>query len=257
MARNINLLRSIIKINLAQFFTYRTEFWLNLIDSLAWFFITISFYKYLYATSALVPGVSLKEIYLIVATSEIIKSLLFTFCINNLAAIPESVRDGTLDGLLLKPINSQVLISFRKINFGNLGSFFPAILLLFANSNVFSLSIINYVILVIFSFVLGYSLWFSLMTLSVWFVQLRELHELFLGILTLNQFPLSVFKVSGKLAYYLFLPVLLTSNMPVLGMLKKSNIALISGYILFSIGMCIFSSIFWKLSIRYYSSASN
>lgn len=259
MEYNTNLLKSIFKVNLAQFLTYRVEFWLNLFDSCVWFFITISFYRYIYATAFSIPGVSLTNVYLIVATSEIVKSLLFTFCINNLAAIPTIVRDGTLDGFLLKPINSQFLISFRKINFGNLGNLIPAIVLLLVNINNISIMDISwYTILVISSFVLGYSLWFILMTCSIWFVQVEELHELFLGVLTLNQFPLGAFKTGSKLVYYLFLPILLTSNMPVMTAFTDHSTLLSNiNYILLSILVCILSNLFWKFSIKHYSSVSN
>lgn len=259
MEYNINLLKSIFKVNLAQFLTYRVEFWLNLLDSCVWFLITISFYKYIYSTALAIPGVSLTNVYLIVATSEIVKSLLFTFCINNLAAIPAIVRDGTLDGFLLKPINSQFLISFRKINFGNLGNFIPAIVLLWININNVSITNISwYIILVISSFILGYSLWFMLMTCSIWLVQLEDLHELFLGILTLNQFPLSAFRTGGKLIYYLFLPILLTSNMPVLTAFTNHHTLLSNlSYILLAILVYILSNLFWKFSIKHYSSVSN
>ncbi|UQS85952.1 ABC-2 family transporter protein (plasmid) [Nicoliella spurrieriana] len=257
MNHNLKILKSIWKINIAKFLIYRTEFFLNLFDNLVWFVITIYFYKYIYASAYSIPGVSIKQIYLIICTSEIIKSLLFTFCINNLAAIPSLVRNGTLDGLLLKPINSQLLVSFREISFGNLAGIVPSIILLMINTKFSVINGLLYILLVLFSFVLGYSLWFIIMTISIWLVNLNEIHELFLSLLTLNQFPAKSFKISSKFFYYLFLPIIITTSVPTEALLR-SGVSL-TDILLLSVGSIIAliaSKIFWNISINYYSSTN-
>ncbi len=251
------------KINFKKNLSYRANFYLTLIDSICWFVLTLFFYESIYGNISSIAGIEESYIFLIVGTSELIKSLLFTFFIDNLPYIPGKVMAGTLDQYLLYPVDSQFMISFQTIDFGNLANVFPAMVLIAKalrelNISISLVNILAYLFFIAMSFLLGYAIWFIIMTLSVWFTKLDGIHELFLSFLGLSQYPKKVFinKFAPKVMF-LFLPFLLMSTVSsevLLGNIKSKDSLLLP---FFSVLFFVISKIFWKKSLEHYSSASS
>ena len=59
-----------------------------------------------------------------------VNSLVQAFFMPNAEELSEQVRTGGLDFALLKPIDTQFLVSLRRISWSSLGNFFVALLLL-------------------------------------------------------------------------------------------------------------------------------
>ena len=57
------------------------------------------------------------------------EQLVQAFFMPNAEELSEQVRTGGLDFALLKPIDTQFLVSLRRINWSSLGNFFVALLL--------------------------------------------------------------------------------------------------------------------------------
>ncbi|MCF7618234.1 ABC-2 family transporter protein [Bacillus sonorensis] len=258
--RYISLFLHIVKINSINLMMYRTNFFMNIIDSLIWFAITLIFFNTLYGYVENVNGWSIYEIYLLLGTSELLKSFIFVLFINNLPYIPSLVNKGTLDLLLLKPVNSQFIASLRKLDMGNFGNLFPAIALIIyalAHLNVMLHihQILEYLLFILTGVVLAYSLWIITMTLSIWFTKVDGLHELFLGAMTLFRYPTSFFKGIGKIIFVFVFPIVIVANVPVERLLQVSHETNMLHYFLYVGGFLVFSAVFWKISLKYYQSA--
>lgn len=261
---------NILKVGLRFFFlslkknlSYRTNFYLTLIDSLVWFLLTVTFYESIYGNFDSLIGLNKQEVYLVVGTSELIKSILFTFFIENLPYIPKLMNTGQLDQFVILPVNSQFIVSFQHIDFGNLANVMPAIFLLtisLIKLNVaFSMmGVALYIAYLILSIVLGYSLWFIIMTLSIWFVKLDGIHELFLSLLNITQYPKKVFINSFvPKIFFVLLPLIMMSNIPVEVLIGKNQFIESVIFIFLTGLMFSFSIIFWRFSLKYYFSASS
>ncbi|MED4012955.1 ABC-2 family transporter protein [Priestia aryabhattai] len=258
--RYLRIWRKIFRINLVNIMMYRANFLLNIVDSVLWFVITLLFFKSIYLYTDSIQGWDINSILLLVGTSELIKSLVFTLFIENLPYISKLVNKGELDGLLLKPVNSQFLVSLRRIDFGNLGNILPSLfLVIYALTKldiVVDFNFFLYLILIIFSTILAYSIWMSVMTLSIWFTKVEGLHELFLGAMTLTRYPSSIFKGVGRLIFLFIIPIVLVGNVPasiLLNIPQQINVLL---FISLTTMYFLFSVFFWRFALKFYNSAS-
>ncbi|WP_191567430.1 ABC transporter permease [Metabacillus idriensis] len=262
MARYIKMLIAILKINITNIMMYRVNFFLNILDSVIWFVVTLVFFNSIFSHFGNINGWDINDIYILLGASELIKSLMFTLFINNLPYIPTLVNQGKLDHVLFKPINSQFLVSVRKLDFGNLGNTLPAIFLiiyaLIQKDEI--LNIINglsFIILLLFGILLAYSIWFILMTLSIWLTKVEGMHELFLGAMTLLRYPASLYKGISRIIFLFLIPIVFVSNIPtyaLIGKLEPFNVILLIGY---SVGFFVLSICFWKFALKFYQSASS
>ncbi|MCL1935232.1 MAG: ABC-2 family transporter protein [Defluviitaleaceae bacterium] len=260
MKRYIKLFKAILKINLKNIMVYRANFFLNLVDSLVWFVITIIFFNSIFNILNNINDWNIYEIYILIGISELIKSLIFIFFINNLPYIPTLVNRGTLDYILTKPVNSQFLLSARKLDLGNIGNIVPSIfLIIFAHlqigQNISVISILYFFILLIFSFLLSYSIWFILMTLSIWFTKVDNAHELFLGVMPLMRYPASIYQGVSRIVFIFVFPIILISNVPAYALLNRFEIFSTLILLVYAIIFFIISIFFWKFALKYYSSA--
>ncbi|MCY8316243.1 ABC-2 family transporter protein [Bacillus vallismortis] len=258
--RYITLFFHIAKINSINLMMYRTNFFMNIIDSLIWFVITLIFFNTLFGYVENVNGWGIYDIYLLLGTSEILKSLIFVLFINNLPYIPSLVNKGTLDLLLLKPVNSQFIVSLRKLDIGNFGNLFPAIVLVIyalnnLNATLQISQILEYLFFVVTGVVLAYALWFITMTLSIWITKVDGLHELFLGAMTLFRYPTSFFKGIGRIIFVFIFPIVIVANVPVERLLDVSNGTNVYQYFLYVVGFLVCSAVFWRFSLKHYQSA--
>ena len=180
----------------------------------------------------------------------------------NLTEIVKHIREGTLDFVLLKPIDSQFFISLKKIAPSGLLEIILGIFLLFycigINEIQINFSFILLCLTTLFcSIVILYSLWFLISTTTIWFVKTWNATEVLRSFLYIGRFPLNSFSFSLRIFFSIFVPIAFITSIPsevFLGLAQFWEILLeivVSGIFL------IFSRRFWLFALRYYTSASS
>ena len=94
----------------------------------------------------------------------------------NLTEIVNYVREGTLDYVLLKPIDSQFWLSVNKFSFAGLPEVILGLSMVFwaaiQSGSYFSpSSILLFIISLLIAFIILYSVWFLIAASSIWFVK--------------------------------------------------------------------------------------
>ena len=153
---------------------YRANFYLGLLSSFLTLLGALFGLLLLYQGGYRPGGWRLEEALLVLSAFTLLQGLGSTLLAPNLNKIVEHVQQGTLDFVLLKPIDPQFWLSFRAFSPWGLGDFLLGMgLLLYAGERL-GLGLGGY-LLFLFYLALGsvmlYSLWFLLATTSIWFVR--------------------------------------------------------------------------------------
>src|SRR6478736_5564124 len=108
--------------------TFRANFVIECIASLAWMMMNFGFFVLVfhYTPSVGNTGWGKYEFFAFLATTTLINSLVEAFFMPNAEEFSELVRTGGLDFALLKPIDTQFLISLTKVDWSGLANFFVA-----------------------------------------------------------------------------------------------------------------------------------
>ena len=180
----------------------------------------------------------------------------------NLTEIVKHIREGTLDFVLIKPIDSQFFISLKKITPSGLLEIILGVALLCYCVGINQINInLGFLFLclttLICSIVILYSLWFLISTTTIWFVKTWNATEVLRSFLYIGRFPLDSFSFSLRIFFSIFIPIAFITTIPsevFLGLAKVWEILLelfVSGIFL------MVSRRFWLFALKYYSSASS
>ena len=179
-----------------------------------------------------------------------------------LGAIVPHVREGTLDFVLLKPIDSQFWLSLRTLSPAGL----PEIALGFglagwgavrAGVVVSPLSLLAVALMLVAGGLILYSLWFLIAATSIWFVKTWNATEVLRGLLASGRYPLNAYPPALRLLFTLVLPVAFLTTVPAEGLLGRAALPVLGLGCGLAVGFFALARWFWLFALRHYTSASS
>ncbi|KGF71630.1 ABC transporter permease [Neosynechococcus sphagnicola sy1] len=183
-----------------------------------------------------------------------------TFLAPNLNSIVRQVQQGTLDFVLLKPINSQFWLSVRTLSPWGIPDIFFGCLLVGYAGNHLGLTLENYgwVLLPLGCGLISlYSIWFMLGATSIWFVKIYNVTEVLRGLLEAGRFPMVAYPSAFRFFFTFVIPVAFLTTVPSEALLGRSEIGWLIGAVGLALGLLFSANAFWKLALRFYTSASS
>ena len=248
--------------SLASELEYKTNILIDLITAILSLIGSIFLLSIFFQNNRSIGGWEFEEALIIQGIYTILNGITNTWFNPNLTEIVKHIREGTLDFVLLKPIDSQFFISLKKINpSGFLEIILGFCLLLFCmrinqinvNFSLLTLSLIT----IICSICILYSLWFFICTTTIWFVKTWNAIEVLRSFLYIGRFPLNSFSFSLRIFFSVFIPIAFITTIPSEVFLGISELWKILLEIIVSSVFLITSRKFWLFALKFYSSASS
>jgi ABC-2 type transport system permease protein len=210
---------------------FPANFIIESISSFGWVMMNVGFYLLIFKyTSQINAGNTAGaawdkyQFFVFIATSMFINSIVQMFFMTNADEFSELIRTGGLDFALLKPIDTQFLISLRKVEWASLANFFvAAALMTYALPRVegFELTIwrmIAYVVYVAGGIGILYSLTIVLAAASVWLGRNSSIYDFWFYITTFSRYPMEIYQgpIGGwiRWGFTYMLPILIVVNVP-------------------------------------------
>jgi ABC-2 type transport system permease protein len=179
----------------------------------------------------------------------------------NLNKIGESIRLGTMDFTLLKPIDSQFLVSTRNVNmFRLLDVLFGLGVIIWAVLGLPAATVgglLSGAALLGAALLLVYAIWFILTTSAFWFVKVENITELFSGLFRAGQFPISSFPTWVRLLFTFLIPIAFITTVPAEAIIGRLTFSNALGTFALAFVMIGISRWFWNVALRSYTSASS
>jgi len=170
------------------------------------------------------------EFFVFLATTWFINSLVQALFMPNAQEFSELIRTGNLDFALLKPIDTQFLISFTKVDWSSLSNILIGVVLLSVSlyqlevtrGDEFNLSVfmgLLYILYIACGVAIMYSVMIALASTSIWLGRNQTLYNFWFYITNFSRYPMEIYQrgVWGYSLYGFFtfvIPVLLVVNVP-------------------------------------------
>jgi ABC-2 type transport system permease protein len=173
----------------------------------------------------------------------------------------EHVRLGTLDFVLIKPVDSQFMVSARHVQIPQLGQVILGFVVLgvgiaqvgeqvrLADAAAFAVTLVCGLLLV-------YSLLLVLSTLSFWFVRVENLLAIFWSFLDAGRFPVDVYPGWLRITLSTIVPIGIAVTLPAQAIAGRLNAGELVLMIVGTVAMWWFASWFWRRGLRSYTGAS-
>jgi ABC-2 type transport system permease protein len=215
--------------------TFRANFVIEVFSTFTWSLMNLAFYTLLYNMMERenrdeIAGWSQYEFFVFIATTIFVNSLVEAFFMDNAEELSELTRTGGLDFALLKPIDTQFLVSLRKVNWSGLTK-----LLLVAELLAYSLPRIKdlqlhplHVVFYLFYVALGvailYSVMIALAATSIWLGRNQSLYDFWFYITNFSRYPMEIYDgpygTPLRRIFTFVVPILVVINVPATIMAK-------------------------------------
>ncbi len=212
--------------------TFRVNFLIECVSSMSWTAMNFGFYLLIYQYTSQIgegTGWGKYEFFVFLATTWLVNGVVQAFFMPNAEEFSELIRSGGLDFALLKPIDTQFLISFHKVDWSSLANFALAVLLL--GYSLWQLTtrpenplVLSPAMIVLYPFYLAcgaiilYSLMIILAATSIWLGRNQSLYDFWFYITNFSRYPMEIYSGSlGAPLQFLFtylIPVLVVVNVP-------------------------------------------
>lgn len=261
MRRYFAVLSLFWRTSLASELEYRLNFLLALLSSLGHLVGNLFGLSLFYTGSGSLGGWPFHQALLVMGFFSTLQGLNKVLLSPNLARIVEHVRTGTLDFVLLKPLDSQFWLSTRRISpwgvpdvlFG-LGTAVYAAVQLGLPLHRLALAAGPFFL----SAVIQYSLWFLLASISIWYVKIHNVTEVLNALLAAGRYPIDALPAGVyRFVFSFVIPVALLTTVPAKVALAQPTGMWLIVSLAFALGAFLLSRAFWRHALRYYTSASS
>ena len=258
----LKVYKKFLHTSLASELEYKTNILIDFITAILSLIGSIFLLSIFFKNNVNIGGWKFEEALIIQGIYTILNGITNTWFNPNLTEIVKHIREGTLDFVLLKPIDSQFFISLKKINPSGLLEILLGFCLLSicirlnqinVNLSFLTLSFIT----IICSICILYSLWFFISTTTIWFVKTWNATEVLRSFLYIGRFPLNSFSFSLRIFFSVFIPIAFITAIPSEVFLGVSQLWKILVEVIVAIIFLMTSRKFWLFALRFYSSASS
>jgi ABC-2 type transport system permease protein len=265
MKRYLEIYWIMLRNSLIREMSFKANFILWMAVELLWFLGQIVFIEVLFQYVDRLGDWTKWEVVLLIGTHQLIGQLFQAFFYANVANLPELVRTGKLDFMLLLPMDSQFAVSTRQFGMDNVVNALVGVgIVIFALGKMHvvpgALQIAMYIPAVALGVAVHYSIMFALATMSFWIVRAQGLIYGYYNLFNIARYPDSIFgRGVFRFVFSWIIPVIVVANVParLLGRIFDDPLPLLAhllGAAALAVGL---SRALWRFALRRYSSASS
>ena len=243
---------------------FKLNFLLWIVVESLWFVGQLVFIQVIFNQVTALGDWTKWDMVLLVGTHQIISQVFQAFFYTNLTNLPELVRTGKLDFVLLQPVDSQFTASLRQFSLDSMVSGLVGVAIV--TYSLFKLHLVPspgqialYLVTMLLGITIHYAVLFSLATVSFWTTRSQGLIWGYFSIMNLARYPDVIFKGLIKFVFSWMIPVIVVTNVPARVLIHASQAPwrLILHLVLASALMLFLSRILWRFALNRYQSASS
>lgn len=243
---------------------FKANFILWIITELLWFFGQIVFVEVMFAQTDRILDWTKWEVVLLIGTHQVISQLFQSFFYLNLANLPELVRTGKLDLMLLLPVDAQFSVSVRQFGLDNVVT--GLVGLGIVGYSLHRLALVPgpaqwllFGVALVLGCAIHYAVMFVLATASFWIVRAQGLIYSYFNVVSLARYPEGIYRGAFRFFFMWILPVILVANVPARFLIRPqeapwTGLAELGAAAALAL---LLSRWLWNLALRRYSSASS
>jgi ABC-2 type transport system permease protein len=240
---------------------YRANFFVQLFESLLELGTAIAGLAVIFSYTDSLGGWSVDEVLALVGVFFLMGGAIRLVIQPSFQQLIESVRDGTLDFMLTKPEDAQLLASVQRVEIWKLtdvvlGLGVLAFALARLGARVGTGQAFAFIAALMAGGVIVYSFWLILATTAFWFVRVENILMIFQSMYEAGRWPVSIYPGWLRFALTFIVPVAFAVTVPAQALAGTLSWQLLVGAWALAAGLFILARIFWRAGLKRYSGAS-
>lgn len=260
LLRPLRLLQAFWAVNLAEELQYRGNFLAALGATVFWLGTALLTAGLFFGHAERVGGWGFWEVVVLLGVFNTLAGVVEALMRPNLGRLVPLVRQGTLDLLLVKPVDPQFHVSFRRlvvwhISDGLLGLGLVAYALARLDRSPSVEEILAFAVALGAAVGIVYALWLGLMTLAFWFVAVENLAVLFDALFEAGRFPATAYPRPLRFLFVFVIPMAWITTVPPGVLTGRLGVELAMASAALAAVLLVATRALWRSALRHYTGA--
>jgi ABC-2 type transport system permease protein len=262
IAHYLRLIATFIRINIQTSLAYRADAAINILLNFMWLAWELLSLSIIFSHTSTLGGWGPGELIALLGVFRLVNTMMMALIWPNTEDFNARVRDGSLDYLLLQPVNSMFLVSFSRITVWRVWDLVLAVILIavgirMAGDVATPASILAFVLLAVSGAVVIYSLWIVLIALTFWFTKFDNNVTILQALLDAGRYPVSVYPAWLRVILTFLIPIAVATTVPLQALRSDLGPAQLALYLAVGAASLVIASRVWKAGVKRYSGASS
>lgn len=244
--------------------SFKLNFLLWMVVEVLWFAGQLVFIQVVFSYVGNIGDWTKWEVVLLIGTHQLIGQLFQAFFYMNLANLPELVRTGKMDFMLLLPVDTQFIVSLKQFGMDNVvnalvGAGFVSFALWKLAIIPTLMQLLLYAAAVGCGILIHYSILLIFSASSFWMVRSQGLIYGYYSLFNIGRYPDTVYRGLFKLVFSWLIPVIIVANIPsrLLIHAAENPWPSLLQLVIATTLMLVATRLLWNSALRHYSSASS
>jgi len=256
----LRVLAALWRVNVSEELQYRANFFTSVVGttfSLATAWLTVSLF---FRHASAIGGWEYWEVVVLLGVFTALSGVIETVLRPGIGQLAEQVRSGDLDLVLARPVDAQILVSFRGIDVWRVtdiavGVIVAGYALVRLDRVPHLLEIVAFAVALVAAGAVVYALWVALMSLAFWFVAVENLWVLFDAVFEGARYPVSAYPGALRLLFVYLIPVAWTTTIPAGALTGRFSPEIALASALAGAAAIVLARLLWRTAIRRYTGA--
>jgi ABC-2 type transport system permease protein len=250
-----------LRINLLSEMAYRINFLMQLLQTVLELSTALLGLAVVFSYTQTLGGWSPNEVLALVGVYFLVGGMIGVAINPAMDHLIDSVRDGTLDFVLAKPADAQMLVSVQRIGIWKsidivLGCIVLATALVRLGTQTGVWQAGAFGVMLFAGGIIIYSFWLMLATLSFWFVRVENILMIFQSMYEAGRWPISLYPGWLRFALTFVVPVAFATTVPAEALTGRLSVATILVTLGSAVVLFLLSRTVWKVGLRQYTGTS-
>jgi ABC-2 type transport system permease protein len=240
---------------------YRTNLIIQLVQSTMGLATALLGLSIVFSKTDSLAGWGPAELLAIVGVFTLVSGLTQLMIRPSLARFMEDVRLGTLDFIMTKPVDAQMLVSMRQVEVWKLVDVAVGLVVLGVSIAQLGASVgiaeaVAFLVALLAGVIIIYSFLLILATCAFWFVRLDNILNIFQSMYEAGRWPIGIYPPWLRTMLTFLVPIGFAITVPTEGLVGRLTSPNMLGAIALAVALPLVARTFWKVGVRHYSGAS-
>ena len=259
--RSLRLLWLSLRLGVLNALQYRVNFIIQLVRSVVGLATALAGIAVVFGQTDELGGWTREEVVAVLGVFWLVGGLVGFVTRPSMEALMEGIRLGTLDFTLVKPADSQVLVSVRQVEVWRLvdvalGAITIVIAVVGLGERVGWERAAAFAVMLTGGIAIIYSFLLILATLAFWLVKLENILVIYGTMYEAGRWPVGIYPPWLRLALTVVVPVAFAITVPVEALVGRLDATTVATTTILAIGFVVASRLFWRFGLRHYTGAS-
>ena len=254
------VLRAFWQLNWLEELQYRGNFIASLLGTVFWLGMAVLTAALYFRHTPQLGGWDYWDVIVLLGVFNALAGVVESVLRPGIGHLPTDVRSGALDLVLVRPVDAQFYVSFRRLDVWRfadvvLGLGLSGYALVHTGRVPDAGRLVAFVVTFAVAIAVVYAIWVTLMSFAFWFVAVENMAALFDSVFDAARYPVTAYPGALRFLFVYLIPIAWTTTIPASALTGRLGSALALWAMAVGIAVLAASRLLWRVALRRYTSA--